>query len=91
MDSDQEWECKYGQMGPSMKGSGPMIRQMVKAGSIMPVVIDTKANGKMTWPMDMGYIIIAMEPCTKVSGKTISKMEQAKKNGKMEVSIEESM
>lgn len=69
-------ECKYGQMAPSMKDSGEIIKLMVRGSFGMPMAMFLTVSGRMIRLMGMESILMSMVLNMKVSGKMISSMAE---------------
>jgi hypothetical protein len=72
-----------GQMVPTMKVSGTLIRQRGRAPSGMPKEMYTAENSRMIWQMGMASTPISMDPSIKESSKMTYKKVTEKKNGSM--------
>jgi hypothetical protein len=68
VDLEMDMGCRYGQMEPSMKGTGIMeeLREMASLRILMAMCM--MVNGKMIRPMDMAPTTILTEQHMKVSG-----------------------
>jgi len=47
----------------------------------MPMETYIKENGKMEKPMALEFLLILMDPCMRVSGKTINSTDTAQNHG----------
>jgi len=84
---EMDTEYKNGLMVPSMKGSGRITRQKVKASFYMLTEIYLKDNGLMIKLMDLVFIFIKMALNMKDFGKMIYSTEKVLKHGLMDQSM----
>jgi len=74
-----------------MKVIGIIIKQWVKANSVMKMEMYMKVNGRIAKPMDMVFIQIQLEPDMKVHGTMNYSTVLALKFGKMVLDMKVAM
>ena len=82
---------KYSLMGRSMMATGTTIGKMELELLHMRTGMCMMVGGRMTWLMDMEYILLLMATDSKVTGKTTLKAAWPKKHIPMEVPIKDSL
>jgi hypothetical protein len=85
MKKDMVMVFRSGQMAPSMKVIGKIIRPTAVESSITLTETYTMECGRKTWLMVTVFMFILTDQNTKVIGTTISNMVMAVSNGLMEV------
>ena len=67
-------EFRSGLMAQDMKAIGETTKQMATVDSFMRMVTYMKETGRMIRLMEMEYILMLMDPDTKVNGLKINSM-----------------
>ena len=80
---DMARASRSGQMVPSTKASGPIIKPMARADSSMLMETSILVIGSTIRLRAMVSIYILTEPSIRVNGKTISNMETGMRHGQM--------